>query len=139
MPEILIEHVKVNNGDISQCLRRWGLHKNETDVGLLTFEHEDGKVFAIIEYKNEHAIKQYASHPTYRAVINLGDRAGIPVIVCRYNDDFSRYVAVPLNMEARRIIPNRTEYDEIGWVKELYRLRGREVPEEVLTGMKVEI
>lgn len=139
MPEALIERTTFNNGDISQWLRRWGLYKNETDIGSLTFEHEDGKMFAIIEYKNQQAMKQYASHPTYRAVIDLGDRAGIPVIVCRYNDDFSRYVAVPLNMEARKIIPNRTEYDEIGWVKELYRLRGREVPEEVLAGMKVEI
>ena len=139
MLESWSERTIFSNGDISQKIRCWGLHKNETDVGLLTFEHEDGKVFAIIEYKNEHAIKQYASHPTYRAVINLGERAGIPVIVCRYNDDFSRYVAVPLNMEARRIIPNRTEYDELSWVKELYRLRGREVPEEVLAGMKVEI
>lgn len=131
--------ITASNGDISERFRRWGLYKNETDIDFLTFEHKDGKMFAIIEYKRKDAIKQYASHPTYRAVIDLGDRAGLPVIVCRYSDDFSRYVAVPLNMEARKIIPNRTEYDELGWVKELYRMRGREVPEEVLSGMKIEI
>ena len=82
---------------------------------------------------------QYASHPTYRAIIDLGNRAGLPVIVCRYSGDYSRYVAVPLNAEARKVIPNRTEYDEVGWFKELYRIRGQEVPEEVLSGMRVEI
>ena len=61
------------------------------------------------------------------------------MIVCRYSGDYSWYAAMPLNGEARKIIPNRTEYDEAGWVKELYRMRGQEVPEEVLSGMEVEI
>ena len=139
MPEVWIEHTTFNNGTISERFRRWGLYKNETDIGFLTFEHESGKMIAIIEYKKANALKQYASNPTYRALIDLGDRAGLPVIVCRYSDNFSRYTAIPLNAEARKIIPNRTEYDEIGWVKELYRMRGREVPEEVLSGMKIEI
>lgn len=139
MPGVLIERTMFNGEDIWQRLKRYGLYKNETDIGFLMFENENGKMTAIIEYKKANAPKQYASHITYRALIDLGDRAGLPVIVCRYSDDFSRYTAVPLNMEARRIIPNRTEYDELGWVKELYRLRGREVPEEVLAGMKVEI
>lgn len=139
MPGVLIERTTFNNEDIWQRLKRYGLYKNETDIGFLTFEHEDGKMIAIIEYKKEIAQTQYASHPTYRAVIDLGERARIPVIVCRYNSDFSTWRAVPLNAEARKIIPNRTEYDELGWVKELYRMRGREVPEEVLSGMKIEI
>ena len=125
--------------EISHRLRRWGLYKNESDIGFLTFEHEGGRMFGVIEYKKEDAPIQYASHPTYRAIIDLGNRAGLPVIVCRYSGDYSRYAAVPLNAEARKIIPNRTEYDELGWVKELYRIRGREVPEEVLSGMRVEI
>lgn len=139
MPELWTECTTFNNGTISERFRRWGLYKNETDIGFLTFEHENGKMIAIIEYKEANALKQYASNPTYRALIDLGDRAGLPVIVCRYSDNFSRYTAIPLNAEARKIIPNRTEYDEIGWVKELYRMRGREVPEEVLSGMKIEI
>ena len=125
--------------EISHRLRRWGLYKNESDIGFLTFEHECGRMFGVIEYKKEDAPIQYASHPTYCAIIDLGNRAGLPVIVCRYSGDYSRYAAVPLNAEARKIIPNRTEYDELGWVKELYRIRGREVPEEVLSGMRVEI
>ena len=139
MPEVWIERTTYNNEDIWQRLKRYGLYRNETDVGFLTFEHEDGKMIAIIEYKKDSAQTQYASHPTYRAVIDLGDRAGVPVIVCRYNPNYSRWCAVPLNKEAQKIIPNRTEYDELGWVRELYRMRGREVPEEVLEGMKIKI
>ena len=140
MPEeVWTERITFNNEDIWQRLNRYGFYKNETVIGFLTFEHKDGKMIAIIEYKNEHAQTQYASHPTYRAMIDLGNRAGIPVIACRYSDDYSSYMAVPLNAKAREYIPNRTEYDERGWVKELYRMRGREVPEEVFSGMNVEI
>ena len=139
MPGVLIERTMFNGEDIWQRLKRYGLYKNETDIGFLMFENENGKMTAIIEYKKANTPKQYASHITYRALIDLGNSAELPVIVCRYSDDFSRYTAIPLNAEARKIIPNRTEYDELGWVKELYRMRGREVPEEVLSGMKIEI
>ena len=139
MPAEWTERTAFNNGTLSERFRRWGLYRNETDIGFLTFEHEEGKIFALIEYKKAHALKQYASHMIYRALIDMGNRAWLPVIVCRYSDDFSRYSVIPLNAEARKIIPNRTEYDELGWVKELYRMRGREVPDDVLSGMNVEI
>ncbi|MBQ4430877.1 MAG: hypothetical protein II877_05190, partial [Synergistaceae bacterium] len=82
---------------------------------------------------------QYVSHPTYQAMINLGDRAGIPVIACRYSDDFSKWRVVPLNTKAREFIPERVELDEASWVRLLYKIRGREISDDILEGMKIEI
>ena len=139
MPEVKQERTHWRDEGLSQRHRRWGWDCPAVDIDFLMLEYDSGTASAIIEYKNEQAQTQYASHPTYRAMIDLGNKAGIPVIACRYNDDFTMCTAVPLNRKAREYIPNRTEYDEVGWVKELYRLRGREVPDEVLSGMKIEI
>jgi len=52
-------------------------------------EYDRGKAVAIVEYKHEKAAKQYVSHPSYQAIIDLGNKAGIPVFACRYAGDFS--------------------------------------------------
>ena len=31
--------------EICYRIRRWGLYKNESDIGFLNFEHEDGRMF----------------------------------------------------------------------------------------------
>jgi hypothetical protein len=102
-------------------------------------EYDRGKASALVEYKNEHAAPQYANHPTYQAMIDLGNRAGLPVIACRYTDDFSKWRVVPLNNFAKSFIPERQELTEKEWVKLLYKIRGYEVPDEVLEGMDIEI
>jgi hypothetical protein len=102
-------------------------------------EYDRGKASALVEYKNEHATPQYANHPTYQAMIDLGNRAGLPVIACRYTDDFSKWRVVPLNNFAKTFIPERQELTEKEWVKLLYKIRGYEVPDEVLEGMDIEI
>jgi hypothetical protein len=71
--------------------------------------------------------------------IKLGNCAKIPVIACRYSDDFSRFKVVPLNDYAKKFIPQRIELDENGWVTLLYKIRGHEVTPEFLESMKVEI
>ena len=102
-------------------------------------EYDHGKASAIVEYKNEHAAPQYASHPTYQAMIDLGNRAGIPVIACRYTDDFSSWKVIPLNDKAKEYIPKRDELTESDFVSLLYKLRGYDVPQSVLDGISVEI
>jgi len=59
------------------------------DVDFLMVEFDRGRVCCLVEYKNEMAAPQYASHPSYRALIDLADRASIPVVACRYAADFS--------------------------------------------------
>ena len=97
MPEVRQERTGWRDEGLSQRHRHWGWDCPAVDIDFLMLEYDNGKASALVEYKNEHAKPQYVSHPTYQAMINLGDRAGIPVIACRYSDDFSKWRVVPLN------------------------------------------
>ena len=124
---------------ISQHHRKWGIGCTATDFDFLMLEYEYGNPSAIVEYKHENAPIQYPTNPQYQALIKLGDKAEIPVLACRYSDDFTSYKVIPLNEYARKIIPDRSELDEISWVKLLYKIRGREATPEFLEHMKIEI
>ena len=139
MPEVKQERTHWRDEGISQRHRQWGWDCPAVDIDFLMLEYDTGEAKAIIEYKNEHAKTQYTTHPSYRAVINLGNKAGIPVIACRYSDDYEKYKAVALNERAKKYLPERKEFDEEGWVRLLYEIRGREMPEDLLSGMKTEI
>lgn len=139
MPEVRSERTGWRDEALSRRHRRWGWDCPAVDIDFLMLEYDNGKASAIVEYKNEHAALQYASHPTYQALIDLGDRAGVPVIACRYSDDFSKWKVVPLNSVATKFIPERQELTEIEWVSLLYKIRGNEVPRSVLEGIHTEI
>lgn len=102
-------------------------------------EYDRGKASALIEYKNEHAAPQYASHPTYQAMIDLGNRAQIPVIAVRYADDYSWWRVTPLNNYAKQYISRRTEMTEIEYVTLLYKIRGYDLPQQFKNGFSIEI
>ena len=113
---------------LSQRLKLWRL---DTNTDYLTLVQEQGKALAIIAYKRN-AVLELEYQAKIDALLDLADKAGLPVILCRHNEDFSWFEALPLNKEARKIRPCKTEYTESGWVYELYRIRGQKVPEEVL-------
>jgi len=98
------------------------------DVDFLAIEYDAGEPSALVEYKNEHAQPQYATHPSYQAMIRLGDRASLPVLAVRYADDFSWFRVTPLNDTAKRFVPQRVEMTEREYVDLLYQMRGREMP-----------
>jgi hypothetical protein len=98
------------------------------DVDLfLEFDH--GKAAALVEYKHEYALPQFPSHPSYRALIDLGNRASIPVFACRYSDDFTQWTVTPLNQKAKAYLGQRTLMSERQWVSFLYQLRGYDPPD----------
>jgi len=72
-------------------------------------------------------------------MIDLGNRAGVPVFACRYADDFSWWRVVALNGLAKGHLPKRTEMTEREWVTFLYRIRGYEPPESLFDGLEVEV
>jgi len=139
MPEVRPERTGWRDEALSRRHRRWGWDCPAVDLDFLFLEYDRGKASAIVEYKNEHARPQYASHPTYQAMIDLGDRAKLPVIAVRYADDFSWWRVVPLNETAKRYIPQRAELTETEWVALLYKIRGYDVPKSVLEGINVEL
>lgn len=116
---------------LSERHRRWGWDCPAVDLDFLFLEYDRGKAVAIVEYKHERAAPQFATHPTYQAMIDLGTRAGIPVFAVRYADDFSWWKVIPLNDKARIWATATETVTEEEWVKLLYRIRGYELPESV--------
>lgn len=124
---------------LSERHRRWGWDCPAVDLDFLFLEYDHGKAVALVEYKHELAAPQYASHPTYQAMIDLGNRASVPVFAARYADDFSTWEITPLNPTARQWLNKRTGMTEREWVEFLYRIRGHELPDEVFNDSKVEV
>ncbi|MBQ3396205.1 MAG: hypothetical protein IJR43_00055 [Synergistaceae bacterium] len=124
---------------ISRRHRKWGVGCTAVDFDFLLIEYEFGKPCAIVEYKNEHAEPQYASDNRYKALISLGDNSKIPVIACRYSDDFTRYTVTSLNEFAKKYVPERKTFDETGYITLLYEMKGHKVTPEFFERMKVEI
>jgi hypothetical protein len=124
---------------LSQRHRFWGWDCPAVDLDFLFLEYDRGKATALVEYKNEHAGPQRASHPTYQALIDLGTRANIPVFAVRYSDDFSWWRVIPLNSVAKKHLSNRAEMTEKQYVEFLYKMRGYSVPKDVLDGLEIAI
>jgi len=116
---------------LSQRHRRWGWDCPAVDLDFLFLEYDKGKAVALVEYKHEKAAPQYATHPTYQAMIDLGNKAGIPVFASRYFDDFLQWIITPLNIHATKWLPERVTMTECEWVKFLYHIRGYELPDGI--------
>lgn len=124
---------------ISRRHRKWGIGCTATDFDFLLLEYEYGTPKAIIEYKSEYAKPQYLTSPQYQALIKLGNKAEIPVLACRYSEDYSSYNVVPLNDYAKKFVSERKKFDEEGWITLLYEMKGHKVTPEFLANMEVEI
>ena len=137
--EVRSERTGWRDAALSARHRRWGWDCPAVDLDFLFLEYDRGKAVAIVEYKNEHAAPQYKSHPTYQALIDLADRAGIPALAVRYKDDFSEWKVVPLNEIAKQYVKKRITMTEKEWVALLYRMRGYDAPQQLLDGIDVEL
>tara|TARA_Y100000310_G_C20226652_1_gene598271 strand:- start:118 stop:537 length:420 start_codon:yes stop_codon:yes gene_type:complete len=122
---------------LSERHRKWGWDCPAVDLDFLFLEYDKGQPVAIVEYKHERASPQYACHPTYQAMINLGTRADIPVFAARYKDDFSSWNIIPLNNIAKEWLPNRVVMNEREWVTFLYKLRGYIPPDDLFEGASI--
>ena len=139
MREVKAERSGWRDLRLSARHRRWGWDCPAVDLDFLFLEYDRGKAVALVEYKHELAEPQYASHPTYQAMIDLGTRADVPVFACRYTDNFDVWGVVPLNDSALQWLPERCEMTEREWVAFLYRLRGYDVPEALLDSLEVAV
>ena len=109
------------------------------DIDFLAMEYDNGRANALVEYKNEHAAPQYPTHPSYRAMVDLGNRAGVPVLAVRYASDFSWWRVTPLNDLARKYVPELCELKEPEWVALLYTMRDRKMPGDIFSGKNLEL
>jgi len=132
MPEVESEGTGWSGEALSRQYRRWGLACSIGDLDFACYENDKGEVAAIVGYKNEHDTSQCASDPACLALGNLGTRAGVPVFICRYTDDFSLFTAIPLNKEAEKHLFSSLGMTETEWVTFLYTLRGYDCPQSVI-------
>lgn len=124
---------------LSRRHKKWGEDCPMVDIDFLALEYDRARAKAIVEYKHENAPPdQYASRANYLALIDLGNRAGLPVFVVRYPSDFSWFWVTPLNEAARVLVAEPTRLSEREWVEVLYKLRGRSVPDELFDLMDIE-
>jgi len=124
---------------LSKRHRRWGWDCPAVDLDFLFLEYDKGKAVALVEYKHEQAAPQYRTHPTYQAMIDLGNRAALPVFGCRYADDFGNWTVTPLNDKAKEWLPKRQNMTEREWVTLLYTVRGYKVPDDLFTDMALQL
>ena len=123
---------------LSERHRRWGWDCPAVDLDFLFLEYDKGKAVALVEYKHELALVQHSTHPTYQAMIDLGNRASIPVFGVRYADDFTWWRVTPLNSCAKTFCEEQTTMTEEEWVTFLYHIRGYELPDSIFA-YKVEV
>ena len=121
-----VERTGWRDESISARHRTWGVACTAVDLDFVLVEHRSGMPNAIVEYKHERARKQYSSNPNYRALINLGNASNIPVLACRYKNDFSKFIVTPLNTKAGEYVSPQTTFSENDYVRLMYEMRGYE-------------
>ena len=84
--------------------------------------------FALFEYQHEKAPEQDLTQPRYQALIDLGDRTGVPAFAMRYAGDLSWWQATPLNQLARDLLPEQQTMSEQEWKLFLNVLRNLQPP-----------
>lgn len=89
-------------------------------------EYDSGKPFAIVEYKRATAAPVQRSAPTIRAIVELGNRAKLPVLLTTYTRDFTNWRVVGLNWYAERRLPKPRDFSEREYVDFLLAIRGRQ-------------
>lgn len=127
------------DGHLSERHRKWGVALPALDIDFLMVELDRCKPVGLIEYKSEFASEQYPTHPSYLSLIQLGDRANLPVFIVRYAQNFSWFKVVPLNSDAKRILPERVEVNERLFVTWLYNLRNLQPPKEIFQWLETAI
>ena len=139
MPDVRQERTGWRDMALSERHRKWGWDCPAVDLDFVFLEYDRGKAVAIVEYKHERARPQFASHPTYQAMIDLGTRAGVPVFAVRYAADFSWWTVVSLNEDAKEWLPERETMSENDWIAFLYHIRGYDAPVELFKYAKVAV
>lgn len=119
--------------------RAWGDDCPATDLDLLLIEYDQRKAVAIIDYKEGFdrplTVSEKASLAAQR---DLADRAGLPFFIVRYRLADWTFVIAAENERARLAVNEAwlgVRVSERNYVRFLYHLRGRPVPDIILAGL----
>lgn len=113
---------------LSSRHRTWGWDCPAVDIDFLLVEYNHGHPMALVEYKHQLAKKADVTHPSYRALIELANRAELPLFVVSYELDQGRFTPQALNPLAINLLPQTQTMQEKEYVDFLYALRKRSRP-----------
>jgi hypothetical protein len=104
------------------------LKEGEMDQAWCEFDRREP--VAIIEYKNRRARLDSgdANNTTLR---RLADRANLPFLIVVYDTDQVQFGVVPMNSQAKDLVPEKQILSEDKYVELLYRIRNRVMPEDI--------
>ena len=137
MREVKKEKTGWRDAAMSEEHRRWGWDCPANDIDFLMAEYDHFQPIALVEYKNENHPPIKMTEPGLRVVVELGNRALIPVFFVRYAVDLSWWKVHALNDYAKRWPPEATQMTKIEYVEFLYKIRGRPVPTGLFEADKV--
>ena len=95
--------------------------------------------YQVMPNLTEEEYAQLREDPTYQGMIDLGNKAGVPVIACRYSDDLSTWKVVPLNEEAKKHLPEQQMLTEQEWGELVHGIRGDDKPKDTLNGIMIKL
>jgi hypothetical protein len=105
------------------------------DLDFPVVEYDSGSPAALVELKHIIAKPVDMQHPTIRAITKLADMAGIPFLIARYNPSRWTYEVTPGNSYARQYVFDVSGLSEEQYVRLLYSIRGRDVPQQILRNL----
>lgn len=120
---------------ISRRHREYGIALPALDLDFVLVEYQYHNPVALIEYKSFQARKVNPKSGAMRAVSALADNSNIPFFVVRYWASCTAhpwfFQVFPINSTAFQVQPFASVMTELQFVKLLYQLRGKTLPNDI--------
>jgi hypothetical protein len=135
-PKVKEERKKWRDLELSIRHKQWGFDCPAVDLDFIMTEFDNRTPCALIEHKHKECGNIKLSDANLVVIINLGNMAKLPVFFTKYDLDEEKdkysFSVLSLNKTACEILSvnnNITWWTEKQYVKFLYMLRKRELPE----------
>lgn len=130
-PKVKEERTFWRDMKLLQRHRDWEFNVPAVDIDFLEYDHS--KAVALVEYKRRINLEKAEPYldANIEALIDLGNRAGIPVFCVFYTPNLKRFRAFGLNDRGKGYGPPEEAISEYKYVDFLYYIRGRTMPKNV--------
>jgi len=122
---------------ISRRHRRWGRSCPLVDLDWLVIEYHTNKAVALIEYKHKNVKSPpNIQNSNYQALIDLADKADIPIYAVYYDPDVWSFDVFPINDKACEWLNSPAKMTEREYVRLMYQIRYTTIGADVLKNLK---
>jgi len=122
---------------ISNRHREFGWNCPFVDVDFMGFEFDNFQTVAIVEYKHYQANVKLES-AQMKTLRNTADKLEVPFLVVVYYPEFCCYYVIAMNQIARNLphCDKAQFWHEQNYVTLLYHIRGKKVPQDVMSKLQ---